>query len=95
MANSVCLSAYNSISSKDTYVKPINSESACLREGFKTVYKIQYSIFFTGEVFNVFFADFSYHQKTLNTSHAKNIEANVKHTDSEYLWFDICIFANY
>ena len=101
---SVCLCAYKSTSSKDRYVKPIYSESACLREGFKTVYELQYSIFFTWEVFNVFFADFFSHQKTLNTSHVKNIEANVKqnglkpslkHTDSEYIWFDICIFATY
>ena len=80
----------------------IYSESACLGESFKTVYELQYSIFFTWEVFIVFFADFLYHQKFLNTSHVKNIEANVKqnglkpslkHTDSEYIWFDICIFA--
>ena len=79
----------------------IYSESVCLREGFKTVYELQYSIFFTWEVFNVFFVDFFSHQKTLNTSHVKNNEANVKqnglkpslkHTDSEYIWFDICIF---
>ena len=56
----------------------IYSESVCLREGFKTVYALQYSIFFTSEVFKAFFADFLYHQKTLNTSHVKNIEANVK-----------------
>ena len=49
-----------------------------------------------------FFGVFFSHQKTLNTSHVENIEANVKqnglkpslkHTDSEYIWFDICIFA--
>ena len=55
-------------------------------------------------MYNVFFVDFFSHQKTLNISHVKNIEANVKqnglkpslkHTDSEYIWFDICIFASY
>ena len=47
MANSVRLCAYKSTSSKDTHVKPIYSESACLRASFKTVYELQYSIFFT------------------------------------------------
>ena len=53
-------------------------------------------------VFSAVFFDFFAHQKTLNTSHAENIEASVKqnglkpapkHTDSEYIGFDIGILA--